>query len=62
MEADGLSVLRISDLQRAIGSPVAISNSTLTLFAMRLAMSLDNISSLAASFFNTLCVGAALIW
>lgn len=53
MEADSLNLLRVSDFGQASSSALP---------GMRMVVLLDSFSFLATSCFNTLCVGAALVW
>lgn len=55
MEVDSLNILRVSDFPTTLSTRSTVS-------AMRLVMLLDSFSLLATSCFNTLCVGAALVW
>lgn len=61
MEADNLSLLRTTGggwAAEVTANPTTLSN----ISVMRLVMLLDSLSFLATSFFNTVCVGAALVW
>lgn len=67
MEAGRLSLTRPSDLQHAFWAaqdktPFASHPHTSPLSAMRLVMLLDSLYMLFSSTFNTLCIGAAIVW
>lgn len=67
MEAGGLSLTRPSALHHAFwaaGDKAAFASQAhpSSLKAMRLLMLLDNAYLLFSTTFNTLCVGAALVW
>lgn len=58
------TVSRPPDFQRAFWTvdTSTITTSPFTPYAMRLVLLLDSASFLVTSCFNTLCVGAALVW